>query len=100
MLRWVRPNSAYQGNDSRQLLTDVPEECPQIDTDLLLSGLTFVSEIAVKLSRWSVVYGFCSRGTQQAEQPLVELRSLLRTAGWRIRQLWRLASCYLECTFA
>ena len=69
----------------------------------LSAKLSISPDISPKLmcapfvGRFNFRYWFCGRGTQQAEQPRAELRSLLRTAGWRICQRWCLATRYLTC---
>ena len=69
----------------------------------LSAKLSISPDISPKLmcapfvGRFNFRYWFRGRGTQQAEQPRAELRSLLRTAGWRICQRWCLATRYLTC---
>ena len=49
------------------------------------------------VGRFYFLYDFVVVALSRRSSPWAELRSLLRTAGWRICQRWCLATRYLTC---
>ncbi len=49
------------------------------------------------VGRFNFLYVFVVVALSRRSSPWAELRSLLRTAGWRICQRWCLATRYLTC---
>ena len=49
------------------------------------------------VGRFNFLYDFVVVALSRRSSPLAELRSLLRTAGWRICQRWCLTTRYLTC---